>query len=173
MRWSLGKTSLDLFIPIRVHSERLQLHWIRSHQSLEQFLPESLGDPRFGAGGPMVQLTSWPGITPTRIVIWSMKRLSQPATRTLKFSSASWPRGSPCCSLMTRIRVPQVFFEGEVATLSKNSRPTRLCRKTLSKSHKKVSADFACGGRTRTQQTRAVSGSGGQPALGPCLGLDF
>ena len=65
----------------------------------------SLGDPRFGAGGPTVQLTSWPGITPTRIVIWSMKRPSQPAIGTLKLSSASWPRGSPCCSLMTRIRV--------------------------------------------------------------------
>ena len=43
-RRSLGKTSLDLFIPLREHSERLHLSWIRSHRSLAQHLQE------FGVG---------------------------------------------------------------------------------------------------------------------------
>ncbi|CAE7232751.1 unnamed protein product [Symbiodinium sp. CCMP2592] len=34
-RRSLGRTSLDLVYPIRAQAERLHLHWIRSHKTLE------------------------------------------------------------------------------------------------------------------------------------------
>ena len=136
MRWSLGKTSLDLFIPIRVHSERLQLHWIRSHQSLEQFCREFGRSQvwRWWANGAVDKLAGDHANQDRDLVHEEAIAASDKDTQVLQRFLAE--RVALLFSY-DKDQGPQVFFEGEVATLSKNSRPTRLCRKTLSKSHKK------------------------------------
>ncbi|CAE7420811.1 unnamed protein product [Symbiodinium microadriaticum] len=57
-RRSLGKTSLDLFIPLREHSDRLHLSWIRSHRSLAQHVQEFGADTawRWSANGVVDKL---------------------------------------------------------------------------------------------------------------------
>ena len=62
---------------------------------------------------------------------------------------------------------PQVFFfEGEVATLSKNSRPTRLCRKTLSKSHKKSQRTSPVAAEQGPNKRELFRAAVGNPPLG-------
>ena len=156
-RWSLGKTSLDLFIPIREHSERLQLHWIRSHQSLEQFCREFGRSQvwRWWANGEGHEEAIAASDKDTQVVQRFL------AERVALLFSYDKDQG------------PQVFFERGGCHSLQKLQAHQSVPQDPQQVPQEVSADFACGGRRRTQQTRTVSGSGGQPALGSCLGLDL
>ena len=147
-RRSLGKTSLDLFIPIREHSERLQLHWIRSHQSLEQFCREFGRSQvwRWWANGEVDKLAGDHANQDRDLAHEAAIAASDKDTQVVQRFLAE--RVALLFSY-DKDQGPQVFFEGEVAALSKNSRPTRLCRQDPPQVSQEDSADFACGGQKK------------------------
>ncbi|CAE7252271.1 unnamed protein product, partial [Symbiodinium sp. CCMP2456] len=131
-RWSLGKTSLDLFIPIREHGDRLRLHWIRSHQSLEQHCQE------FGS------LQPWRWFANAEVDKLAGDQANQARDPALEANLARSDADTKVVQRFLAERVallfsydkdqgPQVLFEGEMASVPKQSRPAGFSRKTIRK----------------------------------------
>ena len=127
-RKSLGKTSLDLFIPLREHSERLHLSWIRSHRSLAQHLQEfGVGAAwRWSANGAVDKLAGEEANSARDFSFEAQLQTADKATQKVQ------------CFLAERVALlfgydkdqgPQVIFEGESAPVSKKTRSSGLCRK--------------------------------------------
>ena len=135
-RWSLGKTNLDLFIPIREHSDRLQLHWIRSHQSLEQHCKE------FGSS----QLWRWWANAAVDKLAGDRANLDRDLVQEEQHEARDKDTRAVQSFLAERVALlfsydkdqgPQVLFEGEDAAEPKTAKPHRRCRRTVEKTPRK------------------------------------
>ena len=130
-RRTLGKSSLDLFIPLREHSDRLQLTWIRSHRSLDQHRQEfGVGTEwRWSANGAVGKLAG-DEANGAR----DLSREAQLQTKdkeTHKVQSFLAERVALIFGY-DKDQGPQVAFEGESAPSSKKTRASGLSRKQRS-----------------------------------------
>ncbi|CAE7453431.1 2E4.130, partial [Symbiodinium microadriaticum] len=121
-RRTLGKSSLDLVIPIREHGDRLHLHWVRSHQTLENHCKE------FGT------LSKWRWLAnaeadkfQTRDLEWEEQLKSKDKANKLVLHFLA--ERTALLFSHDKDQGPQVQFEGEVASPSKQARPAGLNRK--------------------------------------------
>ena len=127
-RRSLGKTSLDLFIPLRAHSERLHLSWIRSHRSLAQHLQEfGVGTEwRWSANGAVDKLAGEEANGARDLSVEAQLQTADKATQQVQYFLAER------VALLfgyDKDQGPQVTFEGESAPVSKKTRASGICRK--------------------------------------------
>ena len=127
-RRSLGKTSLDLFIPLREHSDRLHLSWIRSHRSLAQHLHEFGEDTawRWSANGVVDRLAGDEANGARDLSFEAQLQTADQATKKVQLFLAER------VALLfgyDKDQGPQVTFEGETAPTSKKTRSSGLCRK--------------------------------------------
>ena len=131
-RRSLGKTSLDLFTPLREQSDRLHLHWIRSHRSLEQHCQEFGAETkwRWLANGEVDRLAGDEANGARDLAFEAQLQATDKATHRAQGFLAER------VALLfgyDKDQGPQVTFEGESAPASKKARPSGLCRKKLNK----------------------------------------
>ena len=127
-RRSLGKTSLDLFIPLREHSDRLHLSWIRSHRSLAQHVQEFGADTawRWSANGVVDKLAGDEANGARDLSFEAQLQATDKATQKVQGFLAER------VALLfgyDKDQGPQVTFDGETAPASKQARPSGLCRK--------------------------------------------
>ena len=131
-RRSLGKTSLDLFIPLREHSDRLHLRWIRSHRSLEQHCQEFGADTqwRWAANGVVDKLAGDEANSARDLSFEAQLQATDKATdkATHKVQGFLAERVALLFGY-DKDQGPQVTFEGENAPASKQARPSGLSRK--------------------------------------------
>ena len=127
-RRTLGKSSLDLFIPLREHSDRLRLSWIRSHRSLDQHLQE------FGAGTEW----RWSANAAVDKLAGEEANGARDHSREAQLQAKDKATQKVQSFLAERTALifgydkdqgPQVTFEGESAPVSKKTRASGLCRK--------------------------------------------
>ena len=161
-RRTLGKSSLDLVIPIREHGDRLHLHWVRSHQTLENHCKE------FGT------LSKWRWLAnaeadkfQTRDLEWEEQLKSKDKANKLVLHFLA--ERTALLFSHDKDQGPQVQFEGEVASPSKQARPAGLNRKgKLPPKSKEVLS-----GEADWPNKRDLKGCSVQPAPGTCVAVDF
>ncbi|CAE7776131.1 unnamed protein product, partial [Symbiodinium necroappetens] len=127
-RRSLGKTSLDLFTPLREQSDRLHLRWIRSHRSPEQHCQEFGAETkwRWLANGVVDKLAGDEANGARDLAFEAQLQALDKATHRVQGFLAER------VALLfgyDKDQGPQVTFDGESVPASKQARPSGLCRK--------------------------------------------